>query len=270
MNDNVIWEALRRESDLVREHLGFGATTIGRARFESPGLYAQAFFALSIGFERAAKLALTLNAAASESGRFLRSSDLRDYGHRLIDLFDAVEQAAIARQLDGGRPRTDAHDAILRVLSDFASNVNRYYNLEILDQGSSGGRDPIMSWYEDVVRPILRMHDTEQRRAQTERAVEAIAVPGSMAVSVIATSETGEMISGLPDLLRRSGEANAVEPWQRMYVLQLARYATSVISQLAELLQHTRPDIPFLHEFFDCFQLDDEDFRRLKVWPPRN
>ncbi len=158
----------------------------------------------------------------------------------------------------------------MRVLSDFASNVNRYYNLEILEPAGSGGRDPIASWYEDVVQPVLRMHDTEKRRSRTERAVEAIAVPASMAIFVSATSETGEVITDFSELLRRSGEANAVEPWQRMYVLQLARYVTGVISELAELLQRTRPDIPFVHEFFDCFQLDDDDFRRLKVWPPRN
>jgi hypothetical protein len=268
VTENVIWEALRRESDLVRQHLGFGATTIGTVRFERPGLYAQAFFALSIGFERAAKLALTLDAAASENGQFLGSSDLRQYGHNLIDLFDAVEQVAIARNLDGvQRPRTGIHETILRVLSDFASNVTRYYNLEILQPASSGARDPIALWYEEVIKPILRAHDTEKRRERTERSVEAIAAPSS-AVFVVATTETGGSIADLSGLMRRSAEANAVGPWQRMYVLQLARFVTRVISELGGLLQRTRPDIPFLEEFFYPFQLDDGDFRRLKVWPP--
>jgi hypothetical protein len=78
MTLDVIYEALRRESDLVREQLGFGATAIGRARFESPGLYAPALFALSIGLKQGAELALTLDAAASE---LWSSAVLRVRGH---------------------------------------------------------------------------------------------------------------------------------------------------------------------------------------------
>ncbi len=154
-------------------------------------------------------------------------------------------------------------------MGDFASNVNRYYNLEILETGGSASRDPIASWYDQVVRPILALHDSNRRRDRTDRAVELIAVSASTLVSVIAVTETGEAITGLPELVQRSQEANATGPWQRMYVLQLARFVTGVISELGELLQRTRPDIPFLHEFFDCYQLDDAEFRRLKVWPQR-
>jgi hypothetical protein len=52
---NKIWQAIAHEASLAAEHIGIGATAIGKANY-ADAYYAQAFFALTTGFERASKL----------------------------------------------------------------------------------------------------------------------------------------------------------------------------------------------------------------------
>lgn len=266
-SDEIIWEALRRECASVAQHLGIGATAIGRANYEQTAAYAQSFFALSIGFERAAKLALTLDSAVSNGGRFLDSRTLRSYGHRLDQLLRAVDGVARAGGISAVRPDTDIHQAIIATLTQFASNIGRYFNLEVLSESSESSDDPIAAWYTNVTRPVLKAHDTESRRARDEARVDAIAVPAASLISVIATAETGEPIRDLPDLMRRNAEATTARPWERMYILQIARFLTYVIGELGKRAQAVGLPVPYLDEFFYDFQLDDQDFRRLKNWP---
>jgi hypothetical protein len=47
---------LNREAGIAAELIASGVTLLGRANYAHAGLYGQAFFNLSIGFERAAKL----------------------------------------------------------------------------------------------------------------------------------------------------------------------------------------------------------------------
>ncbi len=264
------YEALRRECASVRQHLGIGATAIGRAYYEGTEFYAQAFFALSVGFERAAKLVLTLDAAASNGGTFLDTAALRTYGHHIDRLLGEVARIATERGFtEQVMPTTPIHQAIISILSGFASNLSRYYNLEVLQPGGQTRQDPIAAWYQQVTRPILAAHDT-QRRQQRDEAKVAItaALPESVLFAVIATTETGEPIDSLDDLMRRTFEARAAQPWERMYVLQIARFVTYVLGEIGHVARRV-VDAPYIEEFFYEFQLDDPCFRRLRIWPPR-
>ena len=49
-----VFQALAREAGLAAEHLAAGVTSLGKANYAHKGIYFQAFFDLSIGFERAA------------------------------------------------------------------------------------------------------------------------------------------------------------------------------------------------------------------------
>jgi hypothetical protein len=261
------WEALRRECATVAQHLGLGATSIGKARYEQTATYTQAFFALSVGFERGAKVALTLDAALTNNGRFLTTTELRRYGHRLADLLQAMEEIAARRGISpSAAPSDDIHRAIIGVLTNFASNVTRYYNLEALTPDGAKAADPIAAWYETVTTRVAQRHySTEQRRKDEARAA-AITVSASTFVSVIATSETGDAIADLSQLAERTSEANVTKPWERMYVLQLARFVTRVVGRLGSQAQQAGLAVPFLDEYFYLFQREDHDFRNRKVW----
>ena len=80
---NATWQALSREAALSAEQMGMGVTVLAKANYAHHGHYPQAFFALSIGIERAAKLELLLEHAIQNGGRFPANKQLRDYGHNL-------------------------------------------------------------------------------------------------------------------------------------------------------------------------------------------
>jgi hypothetical protein len=261
----AIWEALRREAGLTAEHLGLGATAIGRANYERTATYAQALFALSIGFERAAKLVLTL-AAVLDNGAFLDGTALRKYGHRLDRLLGDVERVASTHGIECVRPDDSIHRAILAVLTDFASNVTRYYNLELLSSPSDGAQDPIAAWHTTVAIPVLETHYASRQRTRDDTRADALAIPASTFISVIATGETGEPIRDLGDVVRRGLRAAAGKPWERMYVLQIARYVTNIIGELGSRAQEKGLPVPYLEEYFYTFQMGDREFRQRKVW----
>jgi len=60
---NETWQALAREAGLAAEHLAIGISALGKANYAQHAYYGQAFFALTIGLERAAKLALVVDHA---------------------------------------------------------------------------------------------------------------------------------------------------------------------------------------------------------------
>jgi hypothetical protein len=91
------WLAFTREAASAAEHLAAGTTLLGRANYARDAYYTQAFFSLSIGFERCATLALLLDHALDRDGDFPSAGALRAYGHNLLELFDRLEKIAIAR-----------------------------------------------------------------------------------------------------------------------------------------------------------------------------
>ena len=55
------WKAVQREAQLASEQIAHGVTVLGRASHAQTGLYAQAFFGISIGLERMGKLIFLAN-----------------------------------------------------------------------------------------------------------------------------------------------------------------------------------------------------------------
>lgn len=132
---NEIWQALASEAGLAAEHLAIGASTLGKANYAHRAYYGQAFFALTTGLERATKLALVVDHAIEHNGKFPPHSVLRGYGHNLKQLLEQTDKIAERRGLtttENKRPRTAIHEGIVEVLSDFASNITRYYNLDFV------------------------------------------------------------------------------------------------------------------------------------------
>ena len=91
------WHALGREAELAAEHLALGALRLGAPNHAHKGLYNQAFFALSIGFERLGKLILVADHAIETGGSWLTDDELRSAGHDISALFDAAELIARKR-----------------------------------------------------------------------------------------------------------------------------------------------------------------------------
>src|SRR5438132_492614 len=100
------WRALRREAALVRHLVGSGVTALGRANYaDKTGEYYTAFFGLSIGLERMAKLILVADHAISNSGQMPDEEVVRNFGHKLVKLMDTIDATTQKHNLKPEYPR---------------------------------------------------------------------------------------------------------------------------------------------------------------------
>jgi hypothetical protein len=266
---NETWRALAREAALGAEHIAFGATVLGRANYAQHAHYSQVFFSLSVGFERTCKLALLVDHAMDNGGRFPREDAVRSYGHDLASLLSSVEKIAIRRGIDAQIPATQIHKDIISILSDFATNVTRYYNIDVLVGKSTVGPsdDPVATWYRKVTEPILAAHYTERRRDRdtaNAHILETLMGPFSR---VHHESETGEQIDSLYAGANATAMTKVAKPWERMHVFQIARFVGNIMSDLGGVTQTEGViEIPYFSEFFAIFRNDDSYFRSRKNW----
>ena len=85
------WHAIGRETALVRHLIGSGVTALGRANYaDKKGEYYTAFFGLSVGLERLAKLILVADYVISNSGQMPEERVVRRFGHKLVELMQAA------------------------------------------------------------------------------------------------------------------------------------------------------------------------------------
>jgi hypothetical protein len=249
---------------LAAEHIGVGATALGRASHAQDALYSQAFFALSVGFERACKLGLTIDHAQTH-GHFLDRKSLKALGHDLRDLLeklDEVGQRRAASSESRRLPRSEIHNAIVGVLTDFAKNVTRYYNLELLAEEPTAV-DPIASWMERVTRPVLAVHDREHYRLRREARAASFELLEPM-VLIRQTSETGEALNTVAGNTIHGRTVEFARRWERMYLLQIARFVATVLSHLGQPTNQMQ--VPYLSDFFRNFLTTDEFFRSKRNW----
>ena len=262
------WRALAREAASAAEHIGIGATALSRANHAENAYYSQAFFALSVGFERSAKLALSVTSALAGDG-FADSKTLRSYGHSLSVLLDEVDGLADRYGLeDHGRlPRSDIHTAIIEVLSDFASNLTRYYNLEfVAGDAAAAAEDPITAWFNRVTLPVLAAHDTERSRTRREQRAALMSMFEEFSL-VHHHAEDGTPITSMEAGSLHIGATEFARPWERMYVLQIARFLGKVMGMLGtQAMGAGGANIPYLAEFYALYNNEDGYFRSRKTW----
>jgi hypothetical protein len=213
------WRALAREAGTAAQHISIGASALGRANHAQNAYYSQAFFALSVGFERSCKIGLTIDHALDNDGEFLDGKRLKRYGHDLRGLLEALAAVSRRRFPDedyGHLPDSPIHAAIIDLLTQFADNVTRYYNLELLAgaPGTTVSKDPIATWFEEVTLPVLAAHDKDRFRRRRERSVSGFA-PIETYVLARHHSETGEQILTLTDNALLVRTISFARRWER-------------------------------------------------------
>ena len=263
------WVALARESALAAEHMAIGVTALGKADYAKNAYYGQAFFALSTGFERSAKSVLAVDYAIRHSGQFPPHSEIRKYHHDLGKLLQEVDK--IAGQLNNQYrlPNAPVHSRIIAILSEFANNITRYYNIELLTTAPHvhSRTAPIQRWHDEVIALVLDQHYRPQHRERDEkRARAADDLLGSHSL-VMLTSENKRSLDSLYESLLQSARLEFAKPYVRLYALQIARFIGEVASELGRVAQSQRiSDIPALSEFYAIFGGPDRFLKSRKTW----
>ncbi|KGV57525.1 hypothetical protein [Burkholderia pseudomallei] len=269
---NEKWQAISREAGIAAEHMAIGVTALGRANYAQHAWYGQAFFALSIGMERAAKLALTVDHAVQNQGRFPENRQLREYGHNLKALLGCVDAMVESGRLGDDvvrLPDSEIHQSVIEILSDFASNITRYYNLDVVTEaaGVSNKTDPIAAWFQCVTLPIIKSHATEAQFSRVTRGARLAELLLEPVAMVIHHAETGDSLDTVFDASLQTGLTELAAPYVRLYTMQIIRFISHAISELGYLAHAAKlEDVPYLSEFFAIFNNEDSYLKSRKTW----
>jgi hypothetical protein len=264
------WHALGREAELAADQIGSGITALGRASHARKGVYARAFFGLSVGLERLAKLVIVANYALANAGRFISNEDLRAIGHDIARLFDRCEaiSAVHRRGMEfSDRPNDPIHRGIVETLSEFARR-SRYYNLDLISEGEPAIAEPTGAWWRRVGQPILARHYPLRQREHDARTAAAITeVMGDVATVLHFTEEDNQIVD-LDQFLLHDAATRVVQRYGRLYTLQIVRWLAFLISDLSHRGAHDERIEPLLglDELFVAFRNDDAYFRTRKIW----
>ena len=267
-----IFYAFLEEAKMASQQIGFGATAIGKANHARKAQYYQAFFALSIGFERASKIALIADSTLKNNGEPPSNGEIKNYGHGLKKLLNATDEIAVRRHFEEEHqrlPSSQIHKAIIDILTQFAK-TSRYFNIDYLTSSKvlDPNSDPLRLWYNNVTLKVVEMHYPRRRREKDEAWAEFVDTIFSPVTLSRQFMETGEYNDSIKDQSLNLAFSKFSAPYVRMYVLQIARFLAHVNSELGYLATQTdgKVSLPYFAEIFGHFFNDDQYFKTRKIW----
>ncbi|MET7742091.1 hypothetical protein [Streptomyces sp. NPDC005385] len=260
------WNALAAEAAIASAQIGMGATMLGKTMPQRTSTYAESFFPLSIGLERAGKVILQVDRKLTH-GDFLTRKEMRTLSHDLVALFDAVEVVSQSRYSGDERfrrPVDPLHVSIIRILADFA-NGGRYFHLDYLGGAQAPGGDAALNWWESVVAETSRRHyGAAKRKRDLERAKLMESLFDGAAL-VRDSLVNGVEISTVEEAAAVNLLNEAVVPWCRMYALQIVRWLARILIELG-YDGYSDEDVPYFGDFFYPLNQDDQTLRSRKTW----
>ncbi len=274
------WQSLSREAQFAAESLAIGVTALGNANYAHTAHYAQMLFSLSMGLERASKLAICLEHVA-RYGSFPDHHHIRKYGHdvqKLLAEVDRIGSVMTGTRANSCLPNTEITANIIRVISDFGANLTRYHNIDTLTgRASAHSYDPIAAWHKDVSQLVLRTHLTERQEAKIKKNACAVSTLLEGIASVDYSREDRAPITDAYTASKLTGLQKFETPYTRMYVLQICRFVATVIIGTSDIARgkYLPPPsvgndetngIPYMLEIFRVYLCDDKTFRSKKKW----
>lgn len=268
------WHAIARETKLARHLVGTGVTSLGRASYgDLMGEYYSAFFGLSVGLERLAKLILVVDYAIRNSGTMPDERVVKNYGHMLTSLLTAAEEIEKKHGLDlpYKRPKNDISDKIIDCLDAFADAARgRYANYAALGDPNLGQNEPIQRWWDDVATRILECH-YKGKSVQTNCKARAEILHKMMSErsTVLHINESGALMQDIRTASLRACQTEVVQRFGRYYSLIVIRWLSSLLSVLSfkACYQHNMAVFFGVWEYLQTYTVEDEFLKRRKVWP---
>lgn len=264
------FHALNQEMRLATHAVCAGVTALHHASAARSGSYSEAFFNLSIGIERLIKLALVIDHCLSHAGTFPVDKDLRDKGHDIEALFN--EAKAIRARYSSTEPLAQIPndaivDSIVLCLSEFGK-ATRYYNLDYLVGGRTVSLgDPIVTWADRVIKPVLERHYRPTRRERDSVRAGVLGQALDTFTKVVFTAEDGSTITDSQAMLKHSSQTRVVQAWTPLYVLKLVRFLSFLLIDIHyETVQRRFEFVPWVGEYLGMFCNEDRYLRSRKAW----
>ncbi len=266
------WHSLRREAALVRHLIGSGVTSLGKASYgDKIGEYYIAFFGLSIGLERLAKLAIVANYAIAHNGQM--PTNLSRFGHKLVRLLNCVDNftAEHSLNLTFPRPTTQISNVIVECLDAFAdASRGRYANFAALGDPNLRHEEPISTWWDQVAELILAEHycGTPSQR-KVEAGAKGIDAAISPFTKVLYTDERGDGVTDVRSALILTAKTKIVQRYGRFHALSVVRWLSDVFSQMSTTAcyKHQVHAFSGVWEYLATYRVDDSFLKTRKIWP---
>jgi hypothetical protein len=258
-------DAINNEAHLVRYMAYSGLSALRRAEFQQLGSYFEAFFAITVSYERATKLVLALDTYLA-TGAFPTDGELRAYGHNLVRLEERVASVVEARSLPvlWKRPIRDLDVEVLNFLNDFASaGQDRYYNLNYLGalQGGASYDGPPGKWM-----ALIKKHLKPAQLKLTRREEQGIAMQAwvdSRQLTIVRHSkEDGSPISTMEAAQAHSYLNQRVQRVGTLACIQHLRFAIEVLRRLGD--EARALEVPDFVEYFSLILNSDEILKSRK------
>ena len=261
--------AVNQEMRLGTQAICTGLTSLGQINTAQSGTYSNAFFNLSIGFERLGKIAFLIDWALVNSN-LPSDKDLRRYGHNLQSLLlktREIRSRCPTFEVRADYPEDEIVEALIRLLSDFAQHT-RYFNLDFIVGGPSVSYgDPMAIWESGVAKPILARHYKDSRRRADEARAHALGTLVQPSTFVRFTAEDGSSISTASGMLQYSSAIKVVQRWAPFYALRLVRFLSYLLIELeGQAHQRGLDFVPYLSEYVGMFCNEESYLKRRKAW----
>jgi len=270
------WHAIARETKLVCQLMGTGVTSLGRAGYsDMMGEYYTAFFSLSVGIERLAKLILVVDHAILNGGTMPNERVVRNYGHKLVHLLNTAGRIEknYGLTLPFKRPINKISCKIIDCLDAFADAARgRYANFAALGDPNIhlGRHEPIQKWWDEVANLILDNHYKGKKvQKNIEARADMIHKMMSKNSTVLHISESGTLMQDVYTASLHSGQTEIVQRFGRYYVLIVIRWLSSLWSALSfkACYEHNVTLFFGAWEYLQTFTVEDEFLKRRKIWP---
>ncbi len=269
------WHALHREVTLVSQLVGAGATALSEASYASGmGHYYTAFFSLSVGIERLAKLVIVADHVLSNQGQLPQQEMFRRLGHNLARLSGEVHRISEAHNLAlrYPRPADPISGAVLGCLTAFAdASRGRYANFEAIgNSGFNAAEEPVAKWWREVVEPSLDKHyrGKAAEAGVKDRARIIDTMIGGMS-RVHFFDESGRTMSDVATASERTGQTKYAQKYGRFYTLTIVRWMMDVFAELTSTAGYQSGfEVLFGHyEIFATYLNDNNFLLTRKRWP---
>lgn len=267
---NKIFSAFLKEAQFTKEILGIGVTQLYKANYATEGIYYQSFICLSTGIERLEKLCLILDFYILNHGTLPSESYIRNYGHKIPDLYSACKEVAQRHEISfrfSYKMDDNIHQSIINLLGNFAETSGRYSNINILLGKENNSNNCVEQWFYHVDMPLYNEHISNGRKVAIKQRAALIGSILDPYTLVRFTSEDNTELTDVAVASERTGMWEAVAPYRQLYMLQIIRYLVEVVIALGHKARAICvDDIPYFGEIFGLFYNDNAYFRSRKTW----
>lgn len=250
---------LLKEASMTSTSIGNGLTLLRKADISNKGNYYQSFFQLTIGLERLMKI-IIISKYRGENERFPNNRILKEYGHKISNLFDVVSE-----YYNGNYENPKQNNIcceMLTFLTEYAMNT-RYYNLDVLTNREVNTLDPLIHWsnIQNLIRDKHKKHVAKEKQ-KFMNLLNTIMNENS---AVYIFNEQNKLITNYNELATHSDDLDFIQGYATFYMLKILDYLIDNLINIEEQYKL----YPFLREFFYYYHgdhLKPYEKRRKKNW----